>query len=105
MGVKNISAIELTEILKREKLPIIDIRPTGEYNLGHIPGSINIVLGELLRSPEQYINPNKRYYIICEEGKKSIGLCYELGRMGYDVVNVLGGILAYRGPLNTNINR
>lgn len=70
MGVKNISAIELTEILKREKLPIIDIRPTGEYNLGHIPGSINIVLGDLLRSPEQYINPNKRYYIICEEGKK-----------------------------------
>ncbi|HHX80777.1 MAG TPA: rhodanese-like domain-containing protein [Acholeplasmataceae bacterium] len=104
MGVKNISAIELTESLKTEKVPIIDIRPPGEYNLGHIPGAINIVLGELLGSPEKYIKPNKRYYIICEEGKKSIGLCYELGRMGYDVVNVLGGILAYRGPLNKNLN-
>ncbi|HEY8395749.1 MAG TPA: rhodanese-like domain-containing protein [Bacilli bacterium] len=102
MGVKNISAIELAEILKVKELPIIDIRPEAEYNLKHIPKSQNIPLGELLSTPERYLNRNRRYYIICDEGKKSIGLCFELGKMGFDVVNVLGGITQYKGPLITS---
>jgi rhodanese-related sulfurtransferase len=99
MGVKNISAIELGEILKTESLPIIDIRPTSEYELGHISKARNISIGEIMQSPERYLSKNRIYYIICDEGKKSIALCYELRQKGYDVINVLGGIQAYPGPL------
>lgn len=71
MGIKNISALELAEILKTKELPIIDIRPQVEFNSGHIPKSINVPLGELLAYPERYLYRNKRYYIICDEGKKA----------------------------------
>ena len=103
MGIKNISALELAEILKTKELPIIDIRPQVEFNSGHIPKSINVPLGELLAYPERYLYRNKRYYIICDEGKKSIGLCFELGNKGYHVVNVQVGISLYNGPLQTNL--
>lgn len=99
MGVKNISSIELGKIIKIQSLNIIDIRPEGEYALGHIPEAKNIALGNLLQFPEQYLNKKQRYYIICDEGKKSIALCFELCKKGFDVVNVLGGIQSYKETL------
>jgi len=102
MGVKNISALELAEILKKEEVPVIDIRPAEEFNLKHIPRSRNVPLEELRYFPERYLIRDRRYYIICDEGKKSVGLCFELGEKGYDVVNVLGGITLYNGALETS---
>jgi rhodanese-related sulfurtransferase len=98
-GVKNISAIELESLLKNNHLKIIDIRPTEEYLLGHLPSAKNISLGSLFETPEKYLNKNEKYYIVCDQGKKSIGLVYELGKKGYYVINVLGGIEAYKGEI------
>ncbi|MHB8630988.1 MAG: metalloregulator ArsR/SmtB family transcription factor [Candidatus Limnocylindria bacterium] len=41
---------ELLERLARRDAVVIDVRPTEEYRLGHIPGALSIPLDELARS-------------------------------------------------------
>jgi len=38
---------ELVERLKQGTVTVIDVRPVEEYNAGHVPGAINVPLGEL----------------------------------------------------------
>jgi rhodanese-related sulfurtransferase len=98
-GIKNISVADLERLMKLNQIQIIDIRPSEEYQLGHLPNTKNIPLGNLSDHPEEYLQKDEKYYIICDQGKKSVGLCYELGNKGYYVINVLGGTEAYKGEL------
>lgn len=42
-----ISRVELFDRMKNGLVTLIDVRPEREYNLGHIPGALNIPLAEL----------------------------------------------------------
>jgi len=44
-----ISTEELTQILTAGKIPVIDVRPQKEYEISHIPGSVNIFETEIER--------------------------------------------------------
>jgi len=44
-----ISTEELTQILKTGRIPVIDVRPPKEYEISHIPGSVNIFETEIDR--------------------------------------------------------
>lgn len=47
-----ISTDELKDILKTGKFPVFDVRPTKEYGISHIPGSVNIFERDLERIME-----------------------------------------------------
>jgi rhodanese-related sulfurtransferase len=48
VGVE-ISTEELTQILLTGRIPVIDVRPPKEYDISHIPGSVNIFETEIER--------------------------------------------------------
>jgi rhodanese-related sulfurtransferase len=48
-GGVEISTEELTQILKTGRIPVIDVRPPIEYEISHIPGSVNVFETEIER--------------------------------------------------------
>jgi rhodanese-related sulfurtransferase len=79
------------------KVELIDIRETYEYAGGSIQSAKNIPMGELLSSPEKYLNKDKEYYIMCQSGSRSARTCSTLMTKGFNVINVSGGMGSYAG--------
>lgn len=97
----NIDVNDIDELLGN--IELIDIREEYEYKEGSIKTAKNIPMGELLMYPDEYLDTNKKYYILCRSGVRSARTCIELREQGYDVVNVSGGVIEYRG--NNTINK
>ena len=95
---KSMGMPEFYQEAKRNKLEIIDVRESFEFEMGHIPGSISLPLSELGNTFET-LKKETRYYLICQSGSRS-GVAGEfLGMQGYDVTNILGGIGAWPGDI------
>lgn len=74
---------------------IIDIRSIEKYNSSHIETSINVPIDVLLINPSKYLSKNQDYYIYCQHGKSSMKACMVLCKLGYRVINILGGYEAW----------
>jgi hydroxyacylglutathione hydrolase len=78
---------------------LIDVRSHQEWKSGHIPGALHIPLGELL----DRINEVPRHGSVatmCEGGYRSSLAASLLARQGIgNVVNVVGGMRAWRGQV------
>lgn len=75
---------------------IIDVRTAREFRAGHLPGSINIPVGELPARMSE-LPAGVPVATICEGGYRSSLAASLLAREGVpDVVNVTGGMAAYR---------
>jgi rhodanese-related sulfurtransferase len=91
--VMNINDIDSLD--KNAKL--IDIREQSEYKTGSLKTAKNIPMGDILTSPEKYMDKDKTYYIFCQSGGRSGRACAQLSNLGYDVVNLSGGMGSYVG--------
>lgn len=93
--IKSININKIDELLPHIKL--IDIRESSETKMGNIKGSKNIPQNNLLKNPEQYLNKEDDYYIICQSGIRSIHTTQILSQLDYKVINVTGGMRSYIG--------
>ncbi len=91
------TAAGLYEKLNEKKdMFLLDVRGKDEYDSGHIPGAVNIYVGELeSRLPE--VPSDRPIVSICSAGHRSgLGVSV-LKRHGYDpVFNLLGGTTAWK---------
>lgn len=83
------------------QIQLIDIREEYEYKSGSIQTASNIPMWNLLKSPEQYLRKDTKYYILCHSGARSSMVVKELKQKGYDVINVAGGVGSYQGTKRT----
>ncbi|SFQ99482.1 rhodanese-like domain-containing protein [Desulfoscipio geothermicus] len=97
-GVKEISARDLNEMIASStNLVIIDISTPGEYQEGHIEGSLLGDLRLMRTQPEQYldslgINKSDTIVLTCETGNKSYMVAkLLLGTEYRNVYNLAGG--------------
>ncbi len=90
--IENISIQELKE---KVNINIIDIRSIEKYNNGHIFGSINIPLEQLLIKFNNILDKNQKYYIYCQKGIQSKKVCQILKRNNFNAINILGGYEAW----------
>ena len=86
--VKNISTKELKNLTN---INIIDIRSIEKYNDNHILNATNIPKILLVKNYYKYLDKSKTYYIYCAKGIESIKVCNLLDKLGYNVINILGG--------------
>ena len=70
---------------------LLDVRLPDEYELNHIPGSINIPLA-LLRLKMKYLSTYHKYIICCGDGSRSSVASFLLNRNGFDTYILDGGI-------------
>ena len=68
---------------------LVDVRSPEESRGGHVPGAINLPLGD----------KTAQLYLYCASGARSGMAAGMLRRMGYEHCANVGGIGSYRGPL------
>ena len=91
--VDSISTIELEQKLK-ENIQLIDVRTPGEFRRGHIKNAKNVPLSEIGQFTQI---TDKTVYVICHSGARSKLAAKKLKKKGYDVINIQGGMHAWRG--------
>ncbi|WP_111645052.1 rhodanese-like domain-containing protein [Paranoxybacillus vitaminiphilus] len=90
---------QVEELLKQGKnLSIIDVRGAEEVAHGKIPSARHIPLGQL-ESRLNEIEKDKEHIIVCRSGNRSGMACEFLASQGYDVVNMMGGMLEWTGEI------
>ena len=75
---------------------IIDLREPWLYEEERIRGSENIPYDEFWDHMGE-INYGEMTVFLCERGAKSMVICRDLWRMGYEVADLAGGMVNYRG--------
>ena len=75
---------------------LLDVREADEFRAGHIPGAVNVPLS-LISSID--IPKDRPLYVYCLRGSRSKSAVGALRQMGYADAKSIGGILAYKGPL------
>lgn len=92
---ENVNVTEIDALL--EKIELIDIREPNECEEGMLKGAKNIPMQDLLDAPDEFLDKDKEYYLICRSGVRTSNACFMLREEGYNVINVLGGMLSYEG--------
>ncbi|WP_028264425.1 rhodanese-like domain-containing protein [Atopobium fossor] len=95
--MKSISMAAFAQ-LPQDIINVIDVREVLEYKLGHIPGAVNMPLSGLQTSYTK-LDPAISYYLVCRSGSRSGKAAQFLAIRGYDVTNVEGGMLAWKGAV------
>lgn len=102
--VRNISGVQLQEMLNEGRLMvIIDVRSATEYGGGHIPGSINIPLGQLDDTiTNGALNSEMTTVAVCGAGVRSAEAAELLLNSGFgNVYNLEDGLNAWDGEVVT----
>jgi rhodanese-related sulfurtransferase len=75
---------------------ILDVREPWEFAQGHVPGAVNVPLGQLpVRVSE--LDPQQAVAVICAHGNRSQSAAALLGQKGFKkVYNVLGGTVGWQ---------
>jgi len=99
-NVPTISSDEAREYLTDSNYQFIDVRTDGEYDSGHIPNSIHIPLHQIQdRMSEIDSLKNKNIIAYCRSGARSSKATKILVEAGFDVLNLSGGVLSWKGDL------
>jgi len=72
---------------------IIDVREPQEWESGHIPHAEHLPLGAVPDRVHDF--DGSPTYLVCRSGNRSGRACEFLDAKGVDVVNVVGGMLAW----------
>ena len=94
----------LTQKLLDSKIPIVDIRTTGEWReTGIIKGSIPIMffnqkgaydMSDFLKKLNENVDTKKPFALICRTGSRTKQVSTYLAKeLNYPVVNIVGGIM------------
>jgi rhodanese-related sulfurtransferase len=87
---------DLEQAMKKGPILVLDVREIEEYEQGHIPGAILAPLSQFMDHLTK-IDMSKHYYVVCHSGNRSQAVADYLGKQGYQVTNVMGGMSMYRG--------
>lgn len=97
---KHESIITPEELQKQQEAgnaAILDVREPAEYTFGHIPGAVNIPLGELEQRAAE-LDTEKEWYVICRTGSRSDLAAQQLTEKGFSkVTNVVPGMTKWNG--------
>ena len=78
---------------------VIDVREDYELEeTGTIKGAIHIPMNEVPNRLNE-ITKEREIYILCRSGVRSYNVAKYLNELGYEAINLDGGIIDYKGKL------
>jgi rhodanese-related sulfurtransferase len=98
--IKEIDVIQLNEKITSGNSNILDVRTPGEFFQGHLENSTHLSLQDLSafgQAAESKIPYGKEdeIFVICRSGVRSAAAVNILNSLGYNALNVRGGILSW----------
>ncbi len=103
--MEEITATELKQRLDQgDDIQIIDVREPHEYEIGQIPNSKLIPLGQVLNRMNE-IDPNRETVVHCKMGGRSAKAIDALQRSGFTgkLTNLAGGITAWSNEVDPSV--
>ena len=85
-----------------ENFVLIDVREPHEFQIGRIPTSTLIPLGDLPKKVAE-LDPNANYVLHCKMGGRSAKALIALRRHGIEGINVAGGINAWSQEVDPSV--
>ena len=73
---------------------VVDVREPSEYADGHLPGAVNIPMGQLPGRTDE-LDKETTTYVVCASGNRSGAMTDFLAGSGFDAVNIAGGTSAW----------
>lgn len=83
---------------RKENVVILDVREPDEWESGHIPDAKHIPLGQIARALNE-LDPKQETIVVCRGGNRSGQACDFLSSMGYNVINMSGGMAKWSGDI------
>ncbi len=83
----------------------VDVRSPAEFREAHIPGSVNMPLGDLAEWGPKLGDHCKSVTLVCQSGQRAERACAELERCGFKEAKVLSGGLAFWTAAGKEVNR
>ena len=95
---ENVSVKDFASLVQETDVVVLDVRTAEEFAEDHLACAINIdVKGEdFLALARDVLPQDRRIAVYCRSGRRSALACSMLVREGYQVVNLEGGILAWK---------
>ncbi len=89
--ISTIEAGELSAIISKGEVNVLDVRKTSEYRSEHIPGAENVPL-DFINDSMARLDKNKTYYVHCAGGYRSMIFNSILRARGFNkLIDVTGG--------------
>lgn len=96
---KSVSVADFAELIKdTANVQLLDVRTSDEFNEGHIDGALQIDFYSALFMDlaTMKLSKEKPVAIYCRSGRRSASAANKLAEQGYDVINLDGGIMAWK---------
>lgn len=95
-GVGQIDTTKLKKMLKNKReYQFVDVRTPVEFNANRIKSFKNIPLAEV-KQRQHELSKDRAVVVICQSGARSNRASRVLKGLGFDVINVKGGMSAWR---------
>tara|TARA_R110002096_G_scaffold173781_9_gene348888 strand:+ start:65498 stop:66928 length:1431 start_codon:yes stop_codon:yes gene_type:complete len=90
-----VDASQASAMIDAGEVHVLDVRRVTEYENGHLPGAMNIAHTRLASRLDE-VSRDTRWLVNCHSGVRSAVSASYLQRLGYQVVNLKGGHLAWQ---------
>ena len=86
------------ELIADTNVVVVDVRSAAEFAEGHIKGAILIDQGQsdFVEKAKATLPIDKKIAVYCRSGRRSANAAGKLADVGYQCVNLKGGIMAWK---------
>ena len=86
------------ELVADTNVVVLDVRTASEFAEGHLERAINIDYhqNDFVEKAKATLPLDKKIAVYCRSGRRSVGVAGKLGDDGYKLVNLKGGIIAWK---------
>ena len=86
------------ELVADTNVVVLDVRTAAEFAEGHLERAINIDYhqSDFVEKAKATLPLDKMIAVYCRSGRRSAGAAGKLGEDGYKLVNLKGGIIAWK---------
>ncbi len=94
----NADVTEFAELAADTNVVVLDVRTASEFAEGHLERAINIDYqqSDFVEKAKATLPMDKKIAVYCRSGRRSAGAARKLSYEGYKLVNLKGGIIAWK---------
>lgn len=93
----NMDVEQFANYIANDSVQLVDVRTPEEYAGGHIENSKNIDVynPDFINVATKTLDKSRPVAVYCRSGKRSADAARKLTDKGYEVINLMGGIIAW----------